>query len=370
MKKSLLLFAALLPLAAPLTAYDFRNMVFGNQIKEITDKSEIKNLRNELEPSIEYYNSENGYYTQHGGMNALDLIFYKIYKEPYENGTIYRMLRYDYDGLFRSFAEDGYEHDYTFDNHHYYSFDGLYQFVFLKVGTAVKCLGVYEIHYYYIGGGYAADGETHIYKNFAVISRESNIKAFLLTTTTDSRTDYFREKRIETVKKSEGVWLYFDDDFVTRFPKSMDFEKCKQDAVIIEASFPLIDKARPFMYTLQNAFDGDSATSFVEDTEDNLLEIKITQWPYKVPFQCKSLRIINGYASGEKLYRSNNRIREIKSERGDSFTCKDDTRSYQMSDWHSPQLIVKSVYKGDKYSDTCLAELDFMLENGNWLFGE
>lgn len=357
MRKIICIFVLLNGFAQALFAYDFRQVVFGNhyeQIKEVKGESEIERLRGELEPLIEYYNSENGYYTIHGGLEPLNLVFYKIYKEPYENGTIYRMLSYDYDGRFGSWTEGGYVDDQVF------YLDGLYQFVFIKNGSSTKCLGAYPVYEYYGDGGMDANVERHTYKNFSVISKNKNIRALLLTKTINSELDFFREKRREVTKKSEGAWLYFDDDFMTNFPKSMDFEKTSQ-AIRIEASFPLIDKERPFVYTLQNAFDGDERTAFVEDTEDNLLAVKITQ-PNKEPLPCKKLRVINGYASSERLYRSNNRIREIESEKGDSFSCKDDSLSYQESEWSSSHVIVKSLYKGEKYYDTCLAEIDFLIK--------
>ena len=357
MRKIIFIFVLLNGVAQVLFAYDFRQVVFGNhyeQIKEVKDKSEIKKLMIELGPLMEYYNSENDYCTVHGGLNSFNLVFYKIYKEPYENATIYRMLRYDYDGRFVSWAEDGY-----IDEQIFY-LDGLYQFVFIKTEKATKCLGAYCVYEYYGDGGMYTNADCHTYKNFSVISKNKNVCAFLLSKTINCEVDFFREDRREITKKSEGFWFYYDDAFMTRFPKSMDFEKESQ-AIRMEASFPLIDKERPFVYTLQNAFDGDERTSFVEDTEDNLLTVKITQ-PNKEPLPCKKLRVINGFASSERLYRSNNRIREIESENGDSFSCKDDSLSYQESEWASSQVIVKSFYKGEKYSDTCLAEVDFLLK--------
>lgn len=357
MRKIICIFVLLNGFTQALFAYDFKQVVFGNhyeQIKEVKGESEIERLRGELEPLIEYYNNENGYYTIHGGLEPLNLVFYKIYKEPYENGTIYRMLSYDYDGRFGSWAEGGYVDDQVF------YLDGLYQFVFIKNGSSTKCLGTYSVYEYYGDGGMDANVERHTYKNFSVISKNKNIRALLLTKTINSELDFFREDKREITKKSEGFWLYFDDDFMTNFPKSMDFEKTSQ-AIRMEASFPLIDKERPFVYTLQNAFDGDESTAFVEDTEDNLLTVKITQ-PNKEPLPCKKLRVINGFASSERLYRSNNRIREIESEKGDSFSCKDGSLSYQESEWTSSQVIVKSLYKGEKYSDTCLAEIDFLIK--------
>jgi hypothetical protein len=277
------------------------------------------------------------------------------------------MLSYDYDGRFDSWTEDRYIDDQVF------FLDGLYQFVFIKTENMTKCLGAYCVYEYYGDGGIYTNVERHTYKNFSVISKNKNIRALLLTKTINCEVDFFMEDKREITKKSEGFWFYYDDAFMTRFPKSMDFERESQ-AIRMEASFPLIDKERPFVYTLQNAFDGDERTAFVEDTEDNLLEVKITQ-PNKEPepLPCKKLRVINGFASNERLYRSNNRIREIESENGDSFSCKDGSRLYQESEWTSSQVIVKSLYKGEKYSDTCLAEIDFLIKSSgdkeHWFCG-
>ncbi|MBQ3670749.1 MAG: hypothetical protein II921_04645 [Treponema sp.] len=362
MKKTLLLITAVFLLAnANLFAYDFRQVVFGNhyeQIREITDESAIEKLRAEFEPLREHYSKENGYYTS-GGDNLLNLRFYKLYKESYANGTIYRMLCYEYDSSFDFFVDGFVKDKYKKRDYNYDYLDGAYQFVLLKDESGVNCLGVYQIYYYDIGGGYDANGESKIFKNFSVIARDSEIKAFLLTKTTDSYVDLFREKKVEVTKKSEGFWLYFNDRYMSWLP--MDFEKDGR-AIRIDASFPLIDKDRPFMYTLQNAFDGDEKTSFVEDTADDLLRLEITSG--KEQFSVRQIRIINGYAASKKLYKSNNRIRQIASDYCDHLICKDDMLTYQRTEWYSLDLTVESVYKGEKYSDTCLAEIDFLLDFG------
>lgn len=78
--------------------------------------------------------------------------------------------------------------------------------------------------------------------------------------------------------------------------------------ITIDCSKPLIDEKDIFRYTIQNAFNKNPSTSYVEDTEDDLMYVcaikpKITKFA-----------IINGYAANESLYFSNNRIIEVADE--------------------------------------------------------
>ena len=70
------------------------------------------------------------------------------------------------------------------------------------------------------------------------------------------------------------------------------------DGVTIQASHCLFDSKSPFKYSIQNAFDGNPATSYVENTEDDLMKIDV--WLGEAVEQ---MAIINGYASNEFLYK-------------------------------------------------------------------
>jgi hypothetical protein len=149
----------------------------------------------------------------------------------------------------------------------------------------------------------------------------------------------------------------------------------------IEASQCLVDPNTPLRYSLQNAFDGDPATSYVENTEDDLMEFDFTYATYE---KIKETAIINGYAQNQSLYIMNNRIKSIgietlewnedrsylvyvlKSEE----LLRDNFLSYQVFDVVLPSKIkIKSIYSGSKYNDTCIAELNIETDSG-WLFGD
>ena len=143
----------------------------------------------------------------------------------------------------------------------------------------------------------------------------------------------------------------------------------------------LWDLKKPLKYALQNAFDKNSKTSFVENTEDDLININ---------FGChlgSKLRIINGYAASQSLYEENNSIKTINlgeyvpiqidgenfvTENYDfSFTCKPNTLDWQTFDikQNTSLFQITEIYKGTKYSDTSLAELNY-LAGETWLFGD
>ncbi len=70
------------------------------------------------------------------------------------------------------------------------------------------------------------------------------------------------------------------------------------------------------------------------------------------------------------LYKNNNRIKVIDSlnEKSTAVTLKDENLKPQIINWIDYSFYVKDLYKGKKYSDTYIAELDFQSENGNWIF--
>ena len=182
----------------------------------------------------------------------------------------------------------------------------------------------------------------------------------------------------------------------------------------VSGSENLLDKNNPYKYAIQNAFDGDPSTSYVEDTEDNGIDMHFKN-PYTdeygPPKGTTKVSIINGYAANEELYKANNRIRTvcflcykgygvryhnkkyIYSGHSDSKFTQIEGESYASIDLPLDDMclttqIISLVPNGEKvrlltafgwqpeyrylgklYNDTCLAELDFFV-NGHWLFGE
>lgn len=73
--------------------------------------------------------------------------------------------------------------------------------------------------------------------------------------------------------------------------------------IIIRSTGCLIDDSYPLRYSLQNAFDGDPATSYVENSRDDLMEIEFSGI-YSVGY-INRIALINGYAQSESLYKNN-----------------------------------------------------------------
>jgi hypothetical protein len=143
----------------------------------------------------------------------------------------------------------------------------------------------------------------------------------------------------------------------------------------------LVDPDIPLRYGLQSAFDGDPSSSYVENTEDDLMRIDFTYAGYE---KIKRIAIINGYTQNSSLYKKNNRIKSIGIETLEwnekhsyliyilkkEEILKDNYLSYQFFDVEFPaQLKVTSIYNGSTYNDTCIAELNVKTDQG-WLFGD
>ena len=56
------------------------------------------------------------------------------------------------------------------------------------------------------------------------------------------------------------------------------------------------------------------------------------------------------------------------NEKSTAVTLKDKNLEPQIINWIDYGFYVKEFYKGKKYNDTCIAELDFQSEDGNWIF--
>ena len=153
-----------------------------------------------------------------------------------------------------------------------------------------------------------------------IIQRNGNVKGFLLTRLVDiidhrSRAEEngtYAEKYINTAE------YYLFDDVIRNATET--FGKIKYAwnysglrHVSIEASQPLIDSGRPFMYTVNNAFDGNAGTAYVENTEDDLFKIHIG-WENSnfTGNAVNTLKITNGYAKSKELYYGNSRIKCIQ----------------------------------------------------------
>jgi hypothetical protein len=147
------------------------------------------------------------------------------------------------------------------------------------------------------------------------------------------------------------------------------------------ASNCLVDPQTPLKYSLQNAFDGNPATSYVENTDDDLMQIYISFPDVGV---IREVMIINGYAQSRELYHANNRVRSFSagvqrydSKEGnlifvpsDSYTLQDNELSPQFVEIiESAHIAVTAIYPGSTYGDTCIAEINFRTADG-WMFGE
>lgn len=236
-------------------------------------------------------------------------------------------------------------------------------------------------------------GEIHLYlqiTHIQIIKEKENAKGFILFENkteikykTSNDADGFTIKKCkgQFVGSSRGNYFRFNDEPLDFF-LTEDFAYYPSNGwkpIRIETNSYLWDEKTPLKYALCNAFDGNPATSFVENTDDDLFDIYI-----EYPKLSKKIALINGYSKTEYLYKKNNRIKEIANEfisdseisihltdANERFPVKDNILDYQIFDYISNGYIfVSQIYPGSDYNDTCIAEINFYLDDDTWLFGD
>lgn len=194
--------------------------------------------------------------------------------------------------------------------------------------------------------------------------------------------------------------VYWREDFSTADLRNTYSNSA---GIHIECSKPLVDGKDTFKYTIQNAFDKNPATSYVEDTEDDLFDINFifAKEFFLNNYSVKSgeaeniigILIINGYAENNNLYLFNNRIKELtisaynlENKNNTSAFLNQINKKYNglLNDnnltYTQIQILKEKInsikfscahlYKGTKYNNTCLSEFDICVLKENNLFGE
>lgn len=232
------------------------------------------------------------------------------------------------------------------------------------------------------------NGTDNKYEMVEIIQRNGNVKGFMHVRLED-RIDHHNRVEgsgIHTEKYINTAEYYLFDDVINAATEKIGkirYVKNYQNLqyVSIRASQPLVDSKRPFMYTVNNAFDDNKGTAYVENTKDDLIFISLYKKEYK---NITKMKLINGFSLNYELYKNNSRVKKlgdyyISSESIDeskdyysnkTIDVEDLFSEYQIIEWDDTILAVTEIYKGNKYTDTCISELDFYDEVKGWIFGD
>lgn len=315
----------------------------------------------------------------------------RVYKETANNIEFYRVLVCNQN--MSDFLESTYR-DKTFSKESYENF--IHHRVQQTVYAKDKSKGIYKVRAleYKVYGSTTGSWEYFLFNDlFIKALNEKEIGFFMTETSVSFTVDRTRwEEGVVSIKyytckdqigggnSMEFLRVNIQEDLSQAFGES-------DRRIRIAASSCLFDSKCPLKYSIQNAFDGNPATSYVENTEDDLMKLSFPGYgnEYSGSF---TISLINGYASNENLYLKNNRVKKI------------DIVGYQLNDSKTelieriPKILkfedgelnsqictldficfgpfyfkVSSIYSGNTYNDTCIAELNFK-DKKDWLFGE
>ena len=386
MKKLITTFSFIL-FTIPVFAADIRQVMFGNNyetIKEISEKEiteyadELKAFKTYTQGHYEHQNKEHKYF-RFFEQSIGDKRFIRVVKSVNELTDEY-ILKWRNPG--------------GNTNHPY-----LTQLFYVRNPNEIFAVGTMCMMD--AGGNGWENGTDNKYQMIEIIQRNGNIKGFMFNYLEDRIDHHNRaeESGIHTEKYINTAEYYLFDDVINnavevdgKIKYIKDYDKIP--FVKISTDQPLIDSKRPFMYTIQNAFDGNPATAYVENTDDDLFEIEFSFYLSKKYITVTSFMLINGYAASEKLYKSNNRIKKfyfpsyrIDSNNENKEILRDKFwKTYKdlyLQDSAIPFTLeiprlrfsnftfkVSELISGDKYNDSCLAEFNINTLEYNSLFGD
>ena len=289
----------------------------------------------------------------------------QIYREKYDSLEIYRLLSSEVpiEEALKITVTDGV---YTDEERELFlNRPAITEIDFLKDGDIYKYIA--SIKYGAVHGrvpSFAYNYENIMYraKNSEDVGVFITEEVYVYFDVSDNN-EFMFEKFKNQIKGKIGRCTYYES-----VKDLVEWGEDKADKVSIDVSDFLIDDMKcPLKYSIQNAFDGNPSTSYVENAKIDMIEIKFCIYTDYVP---DKLAIINGYAQNNSLYKSNNRIKTITDNLYSSaFELKDDCLDYQYVPWKENSVLSIAIYKGKLYDDTCIAELN-LLCNNSWLFGE
>ena len=130
------------------------------------------------------------------------------------------------------------------------------------------------------------------------------------------------------------------------------------------SSSTLIDKNNKFLYDIDNVFDNNDNTAWVEGTEGNGVGEWI-QFDFDKEYKVARVDIISGYSKTKSIFKANNRIKKLEVLFSDGsqiiLNLKDtmDLQQIKIEPYvtKSIKFIIKDIYKGSGYEDACISEM-------------
>lgn len=191
-------------------------------------------------------------------------------------------------------------------------------------------------------------------------------------------------------RQSPLQWFYVEDEFEPKRNRLIDkyeLEFNKQNEELQYKTYTYIENSSKLdgNYNTFNIVDSDKATAWVENEESynkngdgkgigewiKIKEIKAvpyTMLSYEIKRELSGLKIINGYAKSEEVYKANNRVKKVKIEFSDGSSItrelEDNNLDFQNIDFGKSiktkyvKITILDIYKGDKYNDTAISEIE------------
>ena len=202
--------------------------------------------------------------------------------------------------------------------------------------------------------------EIHVIKYFIGLRNEKVLNSL------DKATEYY----LEVYNQSNDLYKWLAAQRlgiyainINNYKKYYNYGK---EWTIIRSSSTLYAKNNP--YKVQNIIDNDLGTAWVEGKPNDGIG-EWVEFHFDPVRNINSIGIINGYAKNNAIYKSNNRVKKIQISFNDGTSLTAELKDNLMGaqkitlpkskKTEKVRITILDVYKGAKYSDTCISEVKF-----------
>jgi hypothetical protein len=280
-----------------------------------------------------------------------------IYRQTFSNAVFYRLI---------------------FTKEEHTDFSGFksqfFQAIIMQQNNVFKPL-------YVLGYGFLEFGLTwsmntiYQYTSLDIIEKNGRALGLLITSasiTVDENINYIIDSKING---NECKCYYVPFAFL---PENL-LEMAMNDSYpyVLFGGLFLVDANIPLRYSLQNAFDNNVSTSYVSIPYSPSHSLMAIEFSAKngLDISISYFGLINGYAQTSSLYYANNRLKRLgftmgHDEEGNfkdfDFELQDNTLNEQKvyldiqlsKHSYSFHFYAVEIYSGEKYNDTCIAEIN------------
>jgi len=178
---------------------------------------------------------------------------------------------------------------------------------------------------------------------------------------------------LKDIRRLSGDWGFDAPEFIEILEARKKYIHYHHITTNASSTLKAINK-HEFYYDTWNLLDEDDFTAWVEGVENDGID-EWVEFAIDTSYEVTGFEIMNGYAKDNYVFTANNRVKKLEvqfPDGSDEVATLKDTQNWQKIEFpakktNNLKFVIKDIYKGSKYSDTCISNIRILKNIGNKL---